>query len=187
VIEAAQLRKGTVVDIDGGLYRVFEFQHQKLGRGGATVKTRLRNLESGSMIDRTFNSDERLNDVRLETRKVQYLYSDGDFYHFMDLQTYEQPALPAAAVADVRQYLVENMEIGLAMYEGRAVAIELPVSVDLVVEQTPPPHKGDTSSGGTKPARLVNGMSVNVPFFIENGDVVRVDTRTGEYMTRVRE
>ncbi len=187
MIEAAQLRKGTVVDIDGGLYRVFEYQHQKLGRGGAVVKTRLRNLETGSMQDRTFNSDERLNDIRLEARKVQFLYSDGDFFHFMDIQTYEQPALPASAVEDVRQYLVENMEIGLAMYEGRAVSIELPVSVDLVVESTPPPHKGDTSSGGTKPATLSNGMTINVPFFLAAGDVVRIDTRTGEYMTRVRE
>jgi elongation factor P len=187
VIEAAQLRKGTVIELDGGLYRVFEYQHQKLGRGGANVKTRLRSLDSGGLVERTFGSDERLKDVRLESRRVQYLYSDGDFYHFMDTETFEQPALPASAVDEVKQFLVENMELGIAMYEGRAIEIELPVSVDLEVSETPPPHKGDTSSGGTKPAKLSNGMMVNVPFFIENGDLVRVDTRTGEYMTRVRD
>lgn len=187
MIEAAQLRKGNVIELDGELYRVFEFRHQKLGRGGANVKTRLRNLESGDLVDRTFNSDVRLQDVRLESRRVQYLYNDGDFYHFMDLETYEQPALPAAAVSDVAQYLVENMELAMAFHDGRAVEIELPVSVDLTVSDTPPPHKGDTSSGGTKPATLDNGMKVNVPFFIQVGDTVRVDTRTGEYMERVRE
>jgi elongation factor P len=187
VIEAAQLRKGTVIELDGELYRVFEFQHQKLGRGGANVKTRLRSLDSGVLVERTFGSDERIQDVRLEARKVQYLYSDGDLYHFMDLETYEQPVLSAAAVEDVRPYLVENMELAMAMHNGRAVEIELPNSVDLEVTDTPPPHKGDTSSGGTKPATLANGLVVNVPFFIERGDVVRVDTRSGEYVTRVRE
>jgi len=187
VIEAAQLRKGTVIELDGALYRVFEFQHQKLGRGGANVKTRLRNLETGVLAERTFGSDDRIQDVRLETRRVQYLYSDGNLYYFMDLETYEQPALPASALEDVKSYLVENMELGLAMYEGRAVEIDLPNSVDLAVADTPPPHKGDTSSGGTKPATLENGMVIQVPFFIAQGDKVRVDTRTGEYMTRVRE
>jgi elongation factor P len=187
MIEAAQLRKGTVVDIDGELYRVFDFQHQKIGRGGANVKARLRNLVTGSMMDRTFNSDERLQDVRLESRKVQYLYNDGDLYYFMDSETYEQPVLSAAAVADVRQYLQENMELNLALYNGQAVEIELPTTVDLEVAETAPGYKGDTASGGGKPARLVNDLTINVPFFVGVGDVVRVDTRTNSYVTRVRE
>jgi elongation factor P len=187
MIEAAQLRKGTVVEIDGELYRVFDFQHQKIGRGGANVKTKLRNLVSGSMLDRTFNSDERLQDVRLESRRVQYLYTDGDLYHFMDMETYEQPVLSAAAVAEVRPYLVENMELQLSLHNGQAVEIDLPTTVDLEVADTAPGYKGDTASGGGKPARLANGLTVNVPFFVENGDLVRVDTRTNAYVTRVRE
>jgi elongation factor P len=186
MIEAAQLRKGTVIDLDGELYRVFDFQHQKIGRGGANVKTKLRNLVSGSIVDRTFGSDERLQDVRLESRKVQFLYTDGDLYHFMDTETYEQPVLSAAAVAEVKQYLVENMELNLALYNGQAVEIELPTTVDLSVVETAPGYKGDTASGGGKPAKLSNGTTINVPFFIEVGDVVRVDTRSDAYVTRVR-
>lgn len=187
MIEAAQLRKGTVVDIDGELYRVFDFQHQKIGRGGANVKTKLRNVVTGSIADRTFNSDERLQDVRLESRKVQYLYNDGDLYYFMDVETFEQPVLSAAAVEEVRKYLIENMELSMALYNGLAVEIELPNTVDLEVAETAPGYKGDTASGGGKPARLVNDVTITVPFFIEAGDVVRVDTRTDSYLTRVRE
>jgi len=119
MIEAAQLRKGTVIELDGELYRVFDAALSKIGRGGANVKTKLRNLSSGAMIDKTFGSNDRLQDVRLESRRVQYLYNDGDLYHFMDLESYEQPALPVAAVSDVSQYLVENMELNLAMHAGR--------------------------------------------------------------------
>lgn len=187
MIEAAQLRKGTVIELEGELYRVVEFQHQKIGRGGANVKTKLRNLSTGAIVDHTFGSNDRLTDVRLESRRVQYLYSDGNMYYFMDLETFEQPALPADAVEDVKQYLVENMELNLAMHEGQAVQIDLPTTVDLEVAETPPGFKGDTASGSTKPATLSNGMRVNVPYFIEPGDVVRVDTRSGEYVTRVRD
>ncbi len=186
MIEAAQLRKGTVIELDGELYRTVEFQHQKIGRGGANVKTKLRKLSTGAIVDHTFGSDERVQDIRLESRRVQYLYDDGNMYHFMDLQTYEQPALPAEAVEDVRQFLVENLELNLAIHEGKAVEIELPTTVDLEVAETPPGFKGDTASGSTKPATLVNGLRVNVPYFIEPGDVVRIDTRSGDYVTRVR-
>lgn len=185
MIEAAQLRKGTVIEIDGDLHEVLDAALQKIGRGGATVKTKLRNLERRSVVDRTFNSNEKLDDVRLETRRVQFLYSDGDLYHFMDLATYEQPALSSDAVTDVKQFLTENLELSLAMHEGRAIKIELPVTVDLEVAEAPPGFKGDTASGGTKPVTLSNGLVVNVPFFIERGNVIRVDTRTGDYVTRV--
>jgi len=185
MIEAAQLRRGTVVDLDGDLFRVVDHQLVKMGRGGANVNTKMRNLTSGANISRTFGSNERLQDVRLENRRVQYLYNDGDLYHFMDLESFEQPALPRAAVEDVAMYLVENMELQLAMHDGKPIQIELPVTVDLVVDESPPGFKGDTASGGGKPVVLTNGLKVTVPFFIERGDVIRVDTRTGEYVTRV--
>ena len=186
MIEAAQLRRGTVIEIDNALHEVLDANLQKVGRGGATVKTKLRNLERGSVIDRTFNSNEKMDDIRLETRRVQYLYSDGDLYHFMDLETFEQPALSQASVAEVEQYLVENLELSLAMHEGRAIKIELPVTVDLEVAEAPPGVRGDTASGGTKPVTLSNGVVVNVPFFIDRGDILRIDTRTGDYVTRVK-
>jgi elongation factor P len=185
MIEAAQLRKGTVIDIDGELYEVAEYELKKIGRGGANVKTKLRALERGASIDRTFGSNERLNDVRLETRRVQYLYNDGDLYHFMDNETFEQPALTKEAVADVEAFLIDGIELSLAMHEGRAIKIELPVTVDLEVIEAPPAHKGDTASGASKPVKLSNGMMVTVPMFIDAGTVVRIDTRTGAYVTRV--
>lgn len=185
MIEAAQLRQGTVVELDGNLYRCVEQQLIKMGRGGANVKTKLRDLNSGAIVARTFGSNERMQDVRLESRKVQYLYNDGDLYYFMDIETYEQPALPLSAVEDVAIYLVENMELQLAMHDGKPIQLDLPISVDLMVTEAPPGFKGDTASGGTKPVTLSNGMSVNVPFFIDRGDLVRIDTRTGDYMTRV--
>jgi elongation factor P len=187
MIEAAQLRRGTVIEVDDGLYRIMEYQLQKIGRGGANVKTKMRNLDTGATVDKTFGSNDRLQDVRLESRRVQYLYNDGDLYHFMDMESYEQPVLPASAVEDVSQYLVENMELKMAMHEGKAVLLELPTTVDLHVAEAPPGFKGDTASGSTKPVTLANGLKVNVPFFIATGDVVRVDTRTGAYVTRVRE
>ncbi len=185
MIEAAQIRRGTVIELEGELYRCMDQQLVKMGRGGANVNTKLKNLVTGGTISRTFGSNERLTDVRLESRRVQYLYTDGDLYHFMDVETYEQPALPAASVEDVAVYLVENMELQLAMHNGKPVQIELPVTVDLVVDESPPGFKGDTASGGGKPVTLVNGLKVQVPFFIERGDIIRVDTRTGDYVTRV--
>lgn len=185
MLEAAQLRKGTVIELDGELHEVLEYALQKIGRGGATVKTKLRNLERGAVTDKTFNSNERVEDVRLESRRVQYLYNDGDLYYFMDMETYEQPAISKDAVEDVAVWLVENMELQLAMYEGRAIRINIPLNVDLEVTEAPPGFKGDTASGGTKPVTVSNGVTVNVPFFIERGNVIRVDTRDGSYVTRV--
>ncbi len=186
MIEASQLRKGHCIELDGKLYRCWEQQLIKMGRGGANVKTKLRDLQSGSIIDRTFGSDERLQDVRLESRKVQYLYNDGDLYHFMDLVTFEQPVLPASAVAEVAKYLVENMELQISMWEDQAIDLELPTTVDLEVVESPPGFKGDTASGGGKPVIMSNGERVMVPFFIERGDILRIDTRSGDYVTRVK-
>ena len=185
MVEAAQLRRGTVIELDGELYEVAEYELKKMGRGGANVKTKLRALERGAIIDRTFGSNERLQDVRLETRRVQFLYSDGDLFHFMDKETYEQPALTKEAVAEVEAFLIDGLELSLAMHEGRAIKIELPVTVDLEVVEAPPAHKGDTASGASKPVKLSNGMTVTVPMFIDSGTIVRIDTRTGAYVTRV--
>lgn len=185
MIEANDLRPGTVFELDGELFEVLTYQHQKLGRGGATVKTKIKNLRTGTTIDRTFSSSERLQDVRLESREVQFLYTDGDLYYFMDTETYEQPVLPKAVLGDAVNYLKENMTLQLAMHEGEAIRIELPTTVDLEVTKTPPAFKGDTASGSTKKATLETGIVVDVPFFVEQGDIVRVDTRTNQYVTRV--
>ena len=183
--EASDLRPGNVIDMDGELFEVLTYHHQKLGRGGATVKTKLKNLRSGTTIERTFASDDRVQEIRLESREVQYLYDDGDLYHFMDTETYEQPVLSREALSDVVNYLKENMTLQLAMHEGEAIRIILPTTVDLEVTKTPPAFKGDTASGSTKKATLETGIVVDVPFFVERGDVIRVDTRTDEYVTRV--
>lgn len=185
MIEANDLRSGSVIELKGELFEVQSYQHQKMGRGGANVKTRLKNLRTGTTIDHTFSPDDRVEDIRLESREVQYLYNDGDLYHFMDTETYEQPVLSEEALGDAIKYLKENMTLHLAMHEGEAIRIKLPTTVDLEVVKTPPAFKGDTASGSTKKATLETGIVVDVPFFIERGDVVRVDTRTNEYVTRV--
>lgn len=185
MIEANDLRSGTVFEMDGELFEVSTFHHQKLARGGATVKTKLKNLRTGSTIDRTFASNDRLQDVRLESREVQFLYRDGDLFHFMDTETYEQPVLPGEALGNAVNYLKESMTLLVAMHEGEAIRVALPTTVDLEVVKTPPAFKGDTASGSTKKATLETGIVVDVPFFIDQGDVVRVDTRTNAYVTRV--
>ncbi len=187
MIGVEDLRKGVTIELDGEIYRVLGYQHQKLGRGSATIKTKLRNLRTGATVERTFGSGQRVNDIRLESRTVQYLYSDGNSYYFMDTETFEQPVLSAEALGEAINYLTEGLELTLEIYEGEPLSVELPVTVDLKVTETTPGFKGDTASGGTKPAVLETGITVQVPFFIEVGDVVRVDTRTGEYVTRVQE
>ncbi|MBK6769284.1 MAG: elongation factor P [Ardenticatenales bacterium] len=186
MIEAAQLRRGMVVDLDGALYECIDQSLIKMGRGGATVKAKIRNLDSGAQFERSFNSNERLQDIRLENRRVQYLYTDGDLFHFMDLESYEQPVIPRDQIGDAAPWLIENMELQLAMHEGKAIRIELPTTIDIEVAEAPPGFKGDTSSGGTKPVKLANGLMVNVPFFVETGSILRIDTRTGAYVTRVK-
>lgn len=187
MISVTELRKGVTIEMDGELYRVLDYQHQKIARGGATIKTKLRNLRTGATIDWSFNSGERVQDIRLEAREVQYLYNDGTLYYFMDTETFEQPALSAEMLGDAVRYLKEGQTLSLSMHEGQAVEVELPVTVDLEVTETTPGFKGDTASGGGKPATLETGVVVQVPFFVEVGDVIRVDTRHGAYVTRVTE
>lgn len=185
MIDVNQLRKGTTFELEGEIYRVLEYQHHKPGRGNAYIRTKLRNLRTGAIIDRTFLSSDRVQDIRLDHRTVQYLYNDGGLYHFMDVETYEQPALPAEVLGDAVNYLKEGVTLELSSYMGEPLDIELPITVDLMVTETEPGFKGDTATGGTKPAVLETGLKIQVPLFVEVGDIVRVDTRTGEYLTRV--
>ena len=185
MITVTELRKGVTVELDGELYRVLEYDHYKPGRGSAVIRTKLRNLRSGATINRNFTSGERVQDVRLDHHTVQYLFSDGDLYHFMDTETYEQPALTREVLGDVVPFLKEGITLELETYEGEPIGIELPITIDLEVTDAPPGYAGDTATGASKEVTLETGMKLQVPLFIKTGDVVRVDTRTGEYLTRV--
>ncbi len=186
MVGVQDLRKGTTfIDDDGNLYKVLEYQHVKQGRGNATIKTKLRNIKTGSTIDKNFQSGGRVQDVRLDHHTVQYLYNDGDTYHFMDTETYEQPVISKDILGDSAKFLKENVTVELLTYEGQPIEVELPTAVDLKVTDTAPGFKGDTASGGGKPATLETGVVVTVPFFVNAGDTVRVDTRDGSYVTRV--
>jgi elongation factor P len=185
MISATDLRKGVTFELDGELHRVLEYQHSYIGRGSANVRVKLRNLRTGRTVDRTFSAGEKFQDVRLELRQVQYLYRDSDLFYFMDTETYEQPALTAEVLQENVDYLKEGMLLSISMYEDRAIEIELPVTVELEVTKTDPGVKGDTATGATKRAVMESGLEVQVPLFVEEGDIVRVDTRTGEYLTRV--
>jgi len=185
MISVTELRKGVTFEMDGELYRVLDYQHHKPGRGNAVIRTRLRNLRSGATIDRTFQSGDRVQDVRLDHRTVQYLYSDGEFYHFMDVETYEQPILSADVLGDAAKYLVDGLNVELISYGTEPIEVELPVTVDMRVTETEAAIKGDTATGATKDAVTETGLVVKVPLFVAEGDVIRVDTRTGEYLTRV--
>ena len=171
--------------MDKELYKVIDYQHHKPGRGKAVIRTKLRNLRTGATIDKNFTSGDRVEDIRLDHQTVQYIYSDGDFYYFMDVETYEQFPLPNAVLEDAKPYLVENTEIELSSYEGERLDVDLPITVDLEVVQAPPGFAGDTAQGATKDVTLETGLVLQVPLFIEEGDVLRVDTRTARYVTRV--
>lgn len=185
MIDVNELRKGVTFTMDGEIYKVLEYQHHKPGRGKATIRTTLRNLRTGATIQHNFISGDRVQDIRIDKHKMQYLYNDGDFYHFMDVQTYDQVALPAAVMADVSPYMKDNQEIEIAFYEGEALDVNLPVTVELQVVGSELAVAGDTATGATKQVTLETGLKVAVPLFVNVGDVVRVDTRTGEYITRV--
>ncbi len=185
MIDVNELRKGVTFTMDGELYKVISYHHHKSGRGKAVIRTKLRNLRSGATIDRSFTSSDRVQDIRLDHQTVQYLYSDGDFYHFMDVETYEQFPLPDAVLEDAKPYLVENMEIELSSHEGEPLDVELPITVDLRVVEAPPGFAGDTATGATKEVTLETGLKLQVPLFVEEGTVLRIDTRDGRYVGRV--
>jgi elongation factor P len=185
MIDVNQLRKGTTFELDGEIYKVIEYQHHKPGRGKAVIRTKIRNLRTGVTIEKNFISGDRVEDIRIDRVEVQYLYNDGTFYYFMNNETFEQTMLPASVLEDSIPYLVDNMSLNISMYEGEPIDIELPTTVDLRVVDAPLAIAGDTATGATKSVTLETGLQVNVPLFVGQGDVIRVDTRTGEYLTRV--
>jgi elongation factor P len=185
MIDVHQLRKGTTFTLDGHLYKVIDFQHHKPGRGKAVIRTKIRDLRTGSTIDKNFISGDRVEDVRIDRIAVQYLYNDGTFYYFMNSETYEQTPLSADTLGDSVKYLIDNMTLNISVYEGEPIDIDLPTTVDLKVVNAPMAVAGDTATGVTKSVTVESGLQVNVPLFVNEGDTIRVDTRTDEYVTRV--
>lgn len=185
MIDTGDLRKGLTLDLDGRLVKVVEFAHNKQGRGSAQVRMTLRDLRTGALTQQTVQAGARFTPVRLERRHVQFLYPDGDQLHFMDTESFDQLVLTAQAVGDAIKYLKENDVVDLLVYNDEPIDLELPTAVNLVVRDTDPGLKGDTASGATKPATLETGLVVSVPLFVNVGDTLKVDTRTGEYIERV--
>ncbi|MCK4899599.1 MAG: elongation factor P [Anaerolineales bacterium] len=185
MIDVNELRKGVTFDIDGSLYKVLDYEHHKSGRGKATIRIKSRDLRTGTILEKSFISGDRVQDVRLDYHNVQYLYNDGEYYHFMDLETYEQPAIPVAVIGESAQYLKENLQVKLTFYEQEPLDIDLPTSVELQVVQADIAVRGDTATGVTKKVTTETGLQVSVPNFVEEGDTIRVDTRNGAYITRV--
>lgn len=185
MIDVTALRKGVTFELDGELFKVLDYTHIKVARGGATVRVRVRNLRSGATVDKTFSGGDRVQDVRLEHAEVQFLYADGDLYYFMDTETYEQPALSGDILESIIPYLSEGLTAKLYTYNGEAIDIEIPVTVDLEVVEAEPGYAGDTAQGATKQVTVSTGLSVQTPLFVNVGDVIRVDTRSGSYITRV--
>jgi elongation factor P len=185
VISTNQFRNGTAIRVDGKRFTILYFQHVKPGKGGAFVRTRLRNIDTGAVIEKTFRAGEKVENVRTESRPMTYLYRDGDLLYFMDAQTYEQVAVPVEVVGDAAGYIVPNGTVSILSADGEVVSVEPPAHVDLEVSETDPGLKGDTATGGSKPATLETGLVVQVPLFVNVGDRVRVDTRSNEYLTRV--
>jgi elongation factor P len=185
MIDVNELRKGVTFELDGELYKVLDYQHHKPGRGKAIIRTTIRNLRTGAIVEKRFISGDRVQDIRLDHQAVQYLYNDGDLYYFMDTKTYEQPSLSAEILGEAMNYLTDGLILELSTYEGEPIDIELPVTVELEVVEAPPGFAGDTATGATKEITLETGLKVQVPLFVEKGDHIRIDTRTGEYLTRV--
>jgi elongation factor P len=185
LISVNDLRTGLTIELDGDVYSVVDFLHVKPGKGAAFVRTKLRNVRTGFVVERTFNAGEKVPPARVETRDMQYLYAADNLYTFMDTESYEQLALPEEKLGDAIKFLKENMTISVQMYQGEAIGIQLPNTVELEVVDTDPGVKGDTAAGGTKPAKVETGAIVNVPLFINIGDIIAVDTRSKEYLKRV--
>lgn len=187
MVSTGEIKRGMTIEVDGQLYQILDFQHIKLGRGSAQVRMKLRNVRKGDTIEKTVQAGDRFTRARLDHRNVQYLYHDGEQYHFMDTQTYDQMILDAELLGDATRYLTDGMVAVLEEYEGEAIGVELPVSVVLRVVKSDIGLRGDTAQGAMKPATLETGLRVNVPLFVSEGDRVKVDTRTGEYLERAQE
>ncbi|HLE14163.1 MAG TPA: elongation factor P [Anaerolineales bacterium] len=185
MIDVNDLRKGVTFELDGALYKVLDYEHHKPGRGKATIRVKARNLRTSTILDKSFISGDRVQNVRLDYHNVQYLYNDGQLYHFMDLDTYEQPAIPAEVIGEASGYMKEGLEVKLTFYQNEPLDIDLPTTVDLAVVKAQVAVRGDTATGVTKKVTTETGLEVQVPNFVGEGDAIRVDTRTGSYVTRV--
>ena len=186
MIATSDFRKGVKIEHKGAPHEIIDFQHHKMGRGGAIVRTKLRNLITGSIFDDSFKGGEKFKVPNLDERSMQYLYNDGEQYHFMDSENYEQIPLTADQLGDAKKFLKENMTVQILLYSGSPIAVEVPMFVELAIVKTDPGVKGDTASGGSKPAVLESGVSVKVPFHLNEGDIIKIDTRTSEYIERVK-
>ena len=185
MIMAGDFRNGMTFEMDGQVYRIVEFQHVKPGKGAAFVRTRLKNVMNGSVLEKTFNPSEKYENAQVERREMQYLYEDSGLYYFMDVESYEQIPLNKEQLGDALMFVKENMNVKILSYKGNVFGVEPPTFVELEITETEPGFKGDTATGANKPAIVETGAKVNVPLFVNQGDVIRIDTRTGEYMERV--
>jgi len=185
MISAGDFKNGITFELDGQVYQVVEFQHVKPGKGAAFVRTKLKNIITGATIERTFSPTDKMPKAHIDRKEMQYLYNDGDLYYFMDTETYEQLPLNKDTLGDSLKFVKENMIVKVLSYKGNVFGIEPPTFVELVVTHTEPGFKGDTATGATKPATVETGATIKVPLFVNQGDVIRIDTRTGEYMERV--
>lgn len=184
MISSNDFRTGTTIEVDGNIWRVIEFMHVKPGKGAAFVRTKLKNVKTGAVREQTFRAGEKVARARIETREMQYLYSDGELYTFMDTESYEQIIINKSQLEYELNFLKENMNCYVVMHEGQAIGIDLPNTVELKVVETEPGIRGDTATGGTKPATVDTGYTLQVPFFINEGDVLLIDTRSGNYISR---
>lgn len=185
MVSAGDFRNGLTIELDNGIYQVIEFQHVKPGKGAAFVRTKLRNIKSGGVVEKTFRPTEKCPQAHIEKKDMQYLYSDGDLYNFMDVETYDQFGLNEEAIGDALKFVKENEMVKMLSHNGQVFAIEPPLFVELEITETEPGFKGDTATGATKPATVETGATVLVPLFVETGDKISIDTRTGEYLKRV--
>ena len=185
MISAGEFRNGVTFELDGNVFQIVEFQHVKPGKGAAFVRTKLKNVITGGVVEKTFRPTEKMPKAHIERKDYEYLYSDGDLFYFMDQESYEQMPLSSDQLGDSLKFVKENMVVKVLSYKGNVFGVEPPTFVELEISETEPGFKGDTSTGATKPAVLETGAQINVPLFVDQGDVIRVDTRTGEYMERV--
>ena len=185
MISAGDFRNGMTLEIDGNVCQIFEFQHVKPGKGAAFVRTKIKNVISGGVVERTFRPTEKFPAARIDRVDMQYLYSDGDLYYFMNVETFDQIALNSDTIGDALKFVKENEMCKICSYNGNVFSVEPPLFVELEVTETEPGFKGDTATGATKPATLETGATINVPLFVNVGDKLKIDTRTGEYLSRV--
>ena len=185
MISAGDFKNGLTLEIDGNVVQIMEFQHVKPGKGAAFVRTKLKNIKSGGVVEKTFRPTEKCPQARIDRKDHQYLYADGDLFYFMDVETYDQIALSADDIGDALKFVKENEMVKLCSHNGSVFAVEPPLFVELQITETEPGFKGDTATGATKPAVVETGATVYVPLFVEQGDTIKIDTRTGEYLSRV--